>query len=484
MTWIGWADDDGNAILDNSKPAPGTRFGLWTPDRIPVGASSVILGTGVTQLQQFRQDDLVSFELAHIPHTSLDLLRRLEYHLLSGRAVAISSDRPLADEFQVCIIAPSTQPDYQMTDRQTMEFTLSVVLKSAPDADLGGFVPPAGADGEGVCAPATNNLSEFRAWGDSFAAWPGGAINPNLYGIGRWTSGNPPDADREAMIGADPYGDLYEVDYEIDDVPASPAMSIECVRMNGVDVHTLRATKNAGDTRSVYGVEAQARSLTPGSTSSTTNVGFQDIWTRMLFRFSNGFFYQAALDGDPGSLEQEFITLSKIVGTTSGWSAPPTYVRTSFTLRFVAGFDLSAGWSPGLLYPLTGGLEMFREMSSLRSAPNPPDTQRDRIEIIPAATLYSGQGQELVVRSWDDGDGWSVRVLTGRAFGELTEVYNEKMLYGENYGPFNRADFLPIGDNLLYTVPPAGSQFHEITHWEYADGSAHADPFGVDGVAE
>jgi hypothetical protein len=133
MSSLAWTDSIGAATLSNGKAAPGTRFGLWTPRRRPVGPSVVAMGTGVTHRFEFRRDDTVSLEIAAIPNTKLDEMRRLKAHLLSGGTVAVTSDRELAADFANSVIAPGTTPGYEMTDRATNEYTFAVTLKAVPE---------------------------------------------------------------------------------------------------------------------------------------------------------------------------------------------------------------------------------------------------------------------------------------------------------------------------------------------------------------
>ncbi len=132
MSSLAWTDSIGAATLSNGWTAPGTRFGSWTPHRKPVGPSAVAMGTGVTYVFEFRREDTVSFEIASIPNTKLDEMRRLKFHLLSGGTVAVTSDRPEAADFATSVIAPGTTPDYQMSDRTMHEYTFTVTLKAQP----------------------------------------------------------------------------------------------------------------------------------------------------------------------------------------------------------------------------------------------------------------------------------------------------------------------------------------------------------------
>lgn len=155
---ITWSDDEGLATLSNGKQAPGDRFGLWKPDSVPIGPSATRLGSGRVDQFEFRRDNRVSFELAAIPSSELSKLRRLKYHLMCGGIVQLAGDRELIGEYEFCAIAPDIEPDYEMSDRENLEytFTATLIASEVTDADfLPRFVPSLLLDLDGDVAAAS-----------------------------------------------------------------------------------------------------------------------------------------------------------------------------------------------------------------------------------------------------------------------------------------------------------------------------------------
>lgn len=159
---ISWVDSTGPALLSNNKPTPATRLGNWTPDIEPVGHSAVRLGSGITDFFEFRQDDLVSFEIAAIPGTAanLRLCKRLKKHLLTGGVVTLNTSRPIADDFLVYCLAEGSKPQIDFSDRQMLEYTFSVSLKGLFDADGGG------GGGDGSLTPPEIFGTALKLWWD------------------------------------------------------------------------------------------------------------------------------------------------------------------------------------------------------------------------------------------------------------------------------------------------------------------------------
>lgn len=143
---ISWVDSTGPATLSNGKPIPATRFGNWTPRRVPVGPAKTRLGSGRLDRFEFRRDDLFSFEIAAIPGTAanLELALRLQYHLLNGGVVMLTSTRPLSDTFLAYSLAENTEPEIDFSDRNMYEYTFSVTLKGLTESEIeaGAESPP------------------------------------------------------------------------------------------------------------------------------------------------------------------------------------------------------------------------------------------------------------------------------------------------------------------------------------------------------
>jgi hypothetical protein len=463
MATVSFTDAGGVVEVSNLKAVPANRFTNWTPDALPIGPSKAGLGTGVIHAFTFREDYLVSFQIVGIPASELDKLLRLQTHLLDGYLVALDSDHEMNEVFALCSLAPNTEPSIEFSDATNLEYTFSCKLKAvdAEDADQVPEDEPFYPPGEEDCSDPVTLLSADRRRGESFADWPLGAVDPDLLGV-------TPNAERLAVTSEadDPFVELDVTTYLTYDV--LPNLFITCSNYNGTSVHTLRGVKTAGDPVGTYGPWCGLNRINWPPSSSV--VGFDDIWCRMRFRFSEDFY----IPETPS--EQEFIQIMNVQG-----------VSTAHDVRLVIGWDESADMGsppvPGTTYPLTGGLEIFHDIRTTTAQLPLDESAGFRQEIVAREDIFDGLGHELVMHSYDDTTGWRVRVWYGLAFmDDLTLVYDETADYaftGGSFPAFDRADFFPVIVNALRTAPASGSQFHEITHPEYADGRVHADPYGV-----
>jgi hypothetical protein len=487
MATVSFTDAGGVVEVSNLKPVPADRFTNWTPDALPIGPTATGLGTGVIHTFTFREDYLVSFQIVGIPATELDKLLRLQTHLLDGYLVALDSDHEMNEVYALCSLAPETEPTIEFSDRTNLEYTFSCKLKAVAEADVpedevyyppGGIWPP--------CADPQDLEDADSFYADSFQEWPLGTVDPTLWGDGAHYSTDPEDRhpERYAMLGTDPWSFISYYDGgDLDGEPEAPNITIECSTMNGVNVHTMRQTKSVGDTRSYYGMYAFMRRRIPGVAigNSDFDIGFDNQWASMRFRFSDGFMFRGAIE-----LEQEYIWLLETEGTSypDYELADPNMRRTLYDAHLVTGYDLFAGSSVGGFdYPLTGGLEVMMQARTLLDVGASIPEQFHRAEIITAAELMSGNPFRIVTRSFHDtsgDDGWRFQVWKGDAFGgALTLVYNNIMLYGTDFAPIDRVHVSHITVNETYSVPDSGSQYFEITHPEWADGQVHANPYGV-----
>lgn len=465
MATVSFTDAGGVVEVSNLKAVPANRFTNWTPDALPIGPAKAGLGTGVIHAFTFREDYLVSFQIVGIPASELDKLLRLQTHLLDGYLVALDSDHEMNEVYALCSLAPNTEPTIEFSDTTNLEYTFSCKLKAvdAEDADQVPEDEPFYPPGEEDCSDPVSLLAADRRRGETFAGWPVGEVDPDLLGVG-------PNADRLAVSedGEDAFVELSGDEYLTYDV--DPQLFITCSNYNGTSVHTLRAVKNAGDPVATYGpfVGLNRINIDP---DGTPLAGFDNMWARMRFRFSEDFYIPEV------EAEQEFISIMNIQGVAAN----------DHDLRLTLGWDENAGiGSPpvsGTTYPLTGGLEVFHRMDTTVFQLPLFVQVGIRQEIVAREDILDGLGHELVVHSYDDTTGWRVRIWYGLAFADdLTLVYDETLDYavtGGTIAPFDRADFFPIIVNALRTAPASGSQFHEITHPEYADGRVHADPYGV-----
>jgi hypothetical protein len=255
--------------------------------------------------------------------------------------------------------------------------------------------------------------------------------------------------------------------------------AIVCTNVNGGH-YALRATKTDADPtthvadESYYGAEVfgmPSDGPRVGGTPNPGEFGFNDMWGRIRFRFSAGF----NVDDQGDSNRQDYIWLCAADGKGSG----PT---TTFRSHAVIGGDLSAGLFsaqfPAYTYPLTGDLEVFQSAQAFLNR------RFYRETIVAAADIFDGNAHELVVHAKDDGTGWRVRYWYGDAFADnLALVFDNTLLYDSGVdvvAPYDTATFDPIQVNNLMSGPTSGtSQWHELHEWEYADGSVHANPYGV-----
>lgn len=142
MPSISFLDSTGFATLTNGKAVP--RVNAWTPKRVPVGPRATGLGTGRIHLFEFRTDDLVSFSLDNIPGTdaNMQIMLRLQGHLLRGGLVTLSAGRTAyADHWGTCSLAPDTEPEIEFSDRDALEYSFVVTLRTSGPA-AADFLPP------------------------------------------------------------------------------------------------------------------------------------------------------------------------------------------------------------------------------------------------------------------------------------------------------------------------------------------------------
>jgi hypothetical protein len=472
MATVSFTDAGGVVEVSNLKAVPANRFTNWTPDALPIGPSKAGLGTGVIHAFTFREDYLVSFQIVGIPASELDKLLRLQTHLLDGYLVALDSDHEMNEVFALCSLAPNTEPSIEFSDATNLEYTFSCKLKAVDAEDVitegddaEPFYPP------GECVPGGEELSGLQEYGDDFALWPLGVESYEARQDGAVGA----SAARAAVSPAltDQYGDVYQ-----DDTEDPQRTAIVCTNVNGGH-YALRATKTDADPttngyESHYGCYITGMPIDGPRTLGQENpgeFGFDDLWARMRFRFSNGFNVDDQGDGD----RQDFIWL----GSVDGSANTPV---TEFKCHTVIGGDLGAGLFgaayPLLQYPLTGDLEVFHSIGSVF----PSTIERfNRETIVSAANIFDGNAHELVVHSKNIGTGWQVRYWYGDAFADdLTLVYDHTIDYDGVIVDYDCATFFPIEVNNLVSGPTVGtSQWHELHEWEYVDGRVHANPYGV-----
>jgi hypothetical protein len=129
---IDFTDATGAASLTNGKPVPGDRFANWTPSITPIGDAAARLSDGAVTMFRTRTDYGASFELPMIPSTgassALTVAMRLVAHLMSGGQCSVTTGDAASSVYATCGLKPGTVPSLGMTDKRTIEYTLSVSL--------------------------------------------------------------------------------------------------------------------------------------------------------------------------------------------------------------------------------------------------------------------------------------------------------------------------------------------------------------------
>lgn len=133
-TTITFTDSIGAATLSNGKPTPGDRFGNWVPQSKPIGDS--VNRMSDLALMMFKTADSygATFELSQIPVATsggnrlVDIAARLVYHLQNGGTCAVNTGDVEANSYATCGLMPGTTPSLTLSDRQSLEYTLSLAL--------------------------------------------------------------------------------------------------------------------------------------------------------------------------------------------------------------------------------------------------------------------------------------------------------------------------------------------------------------------
>lgn len=135
-TSIEWTDSTGAASLSNGKIVPGDRFANWTPRSVPftAGDEAWALGTADLFVFEYREDHSASFEIVGIPYSSLDLMLRLQSHLEGGGTCQVTTGDQAANVYPNCCLVPDSECAPQLTDKVTLEYTMSFNLLNL-DAD-------------------------------------------------------------------------------------------------------------------------------------------------------------------------------------------------------------------------------------------------------------------------------------------------------------------------------------------------------------
>lgn len=131
-------NDGASATLDNGKPAPFDRFTNWTPDTRPHGERAARQSDKRITMVRFGTLYHVHFELPFIPSSGasskVTIADRLKNHLLNGGLCTVNTGDAAGSSYANVFAHPDIEPELRLTDRELMEYTLSLdlLLASAP----------------------------------------------------------------------------------------------------------------------------------------------------------------------------------------------------------------------------------------------------------------------------------------------------------------------------------------------------------------
>lgn len=133
---ITWTDGGGAATLTNGKPVPADRFTGWTPNSPVVKAEADSLGTGQPYPFVFRTDYGATFSLDKIPNTSQATVLRLIRWLEAGGVVTVNTGDAANRTYATCYMPKGAHPSFTLSDKRTLEYTLSLTLLNVAAADM------------------------------------------------------------------------------------------------------------------------------------------------------------------------------------------------------------------------------------------------------------------------------------------------------------------------------------------------------------
>ena len=134
-TSITWTDTAPRE-LTNSKPKPADIFANWTPIT-GANESAVFTIPGTRSRWSFASYKGATFDLPMIPATDMDMVMRLLRHLAEGESVTVNTgDR--SNRSYTCVAWPGwTIPEgAEFTDKQRLEYTLTLKLRNTGTADM------------------------------------------------------------------------------------------------------------------------------------------------------------------------------------------------------------------------------------------------------------------------------------------------------------------------------------------------------------
>lgn len=131
-TSLVFTDSGGAATLVNGKPVPGDRFSNWVTETRPIGSTAARQSDGAISMFVVRTEYGASFELAAIPSLKVagvaqsDLADRLIAWLMQGGTCTVNTGDADANVYTSVGLKPGSTPSLRLTDRQMMEYTLSL----------------------------------------------------------------------------------------------------------------------------------------------------------------------------------------------------------------------------------------------------------------------------------------------------------------------------------------------------------------------
>jgi hypothetical protein len=125
---ITFTDAGGAVTLTNGKAVPGDRFSGWTPSSRPFADPANALADGRLYVWDYRTDHGVSFELRGIRRGDVDLAIRCQLWLLGGGAITVNTGDASARSYTSLRLAPGTEPELEMSDSGSIEYTLRLSL--------------------------------------------------------------------------------------------------------------------------------------------------------------------------------------------------------------------------------------------------------------------------------------------------------------------------------------------------------------------
>lgn len=124
MPSVSFTDGTGAATVQSSWPAPANRFASWLPWSSPIGEGAHELGTGMRHQFRFRTDYGAEFTMRGILNTDVDLVLRLQAHLMAGGTVQVTTDDSASRTYATCCLAPDGEVILEGPDPQTLEYAV------------------------------------------------------------------------------------------------------------------------------------------------------------------------------------------------------------------------------------------------------------------------------------------------------------------------------------------------------------------------